>query len=430
MHRVIITIIKSMEVIAQIFDGIIVIFPFFIPIALIWLFWKMFVEANRDAFKARIEYVLLEITPPQNVDKSPAAMEVFLMALHQTGGETTWYDRYFLGKVRAWFSLEMVSIGGDVRFYIQTRKGFRRIIESQLYSQFPGIEVHEAEDYTLGIEYDGSIELFGQEWKLTEADALPIKTYVDYGLDKETEEEYKVDPITPVIETLASVTPGHQMWFQIIVRAHKKEDKKPGTWNQKQDNWKEGGKEAIAKIKESAQVSVKDDDGSRKKIALTKAQDAKILAIERSLSKISFDVGLRTMYVAEKSVYDSSYIGAVKGAFKQFNSPDLNSLGGAWSTGFFDYPWQDVRGKKTLELKKEILEAYKERDYFWKEKIKYSGWFFFSTILGKSYVDREHFVLNTEELATIFHFPGKVASTPSFNRVESKKVTPPSNLPV
>jgi hypothetical protein len=41
-----------------------------------------------------------------------------------------------------------------------------------------------------------------------------------------------------------------------------------------------------------------------------------------------------------------------------------------------------------------------------------------------------HFVLNTEELATMFHFPGGVAATPTFNRIESRKAEAPTNLPV
>jgi hypothetical protein len=40
------------------------------------------------------------------------------------------------------------------------------------------------------------------------------------------------------------------------------------------------------------------------------------------------------------------------------------------------------------------------------------------------------FVLSTEELATIFHFPGMVSEAPSFKRVESKIAKPPSNLPI
>jgi hypothetical protein len=413
----------SSELVASVFDFIIAIIPIAIPFALFWLLWRMYVDANRSAFMASQEYLLLEIIPPQNIEKSPAAMELFLMALHQTGGEGTWYDKYVLGKVRAWFSLEIVSLGGDVHFYIWTRKGFRRLIESQLYSQFPGIEVSEAEDYTMGLNYDGSIELFGAELKLSGADALPIKTYVDYGIDKETEEEYKIDPITPVIETLGSVNPGHQMWIQIVVRAHKKEDLKPGTWNTLQDNWKEGGKEAIKKIKEEAQIEIKEGDAKKKQMAMTKAQEARILAIERSLSKIAFDAGVRMIYLAEKSIYDGGYVGAMTGSFKQYNSPDLNGFTSAWTTSF-DYPWQDFKGTKVKVLKEEILEAYKERDFFWRERVSFKGFF------GKNMVDRDVFVLNTEELATIFHFPGKVASTPSLRRVESKKATPPANLPI
>lgn len=413
----------SSSLVGNVFDFIIALIPIALPFALLYLFIKMYIDANRSAFLASQEYILLEITPPQDVTKSPAAMELFLTALHQTGGEATWYDKYVSGKVRAWFSLEIVSIGGDVHFYIWTRKGFRRLIESQIYSQFPGIEIFETDDYTMGLTYDGSIELFGAELKLTEADALPIKTYVDYGIDKETEEEYKIDPITPVIETLGTLLPGHQMWIQIIVRAHKKEDLKPGTWNTMQDNWKEGGKEAIKKIREDAQIEVKEGEIKKKQMAMTKGQEAKILAIERSISKISFDTGIRMIYLAEKSIYDSGYIGAMTGSFKQYNSLDLNGFGMAWTTSF-DYPWQDVNGNKVRVLKEEILEAYKERNYFWRERIKFTG------IFGKKVVDRDHFVLNTEELATIFHFPGRVSSTPSLRRVESKKATPPANLPI
>lgn len=413
----------SSSLVGNVFDFIIAIIPIALPFALLYLFIKMYIDANRAAFLASQEYILLEITPPQDVTKSPAAMELFLTALHQTGGEGTWYDKYVSGKVRAWFSLEIVSIGGDVHFYIWTRKGFRRLIESQIYSQFPGIEIFETDDYTMGLTYDGSIELFGAELKLTEADALPIKTYVDYGIDKETEEEFKIDPITPVIETLGTLLPGHQMWIQIIVRAHKKEDLKPGTWNTMQDNWKEGGKEAIKKIREDAQIEIKEGDVKKKQMAMTKGQEARILAIERSISKISFDTGIRMIYLAEKSVYDGGYVGAMTGSFKQYNSLELNGFGMAWTTSF-DYPWQDVNGNKIKVLKEEILEAYKERNYFWRERVKFSG------IFGKKIVDRDHFVLNTEELATIFHFPGRVSSTPSLRRVESKKATPPANLPI
>ena len=44
-------------------------------------------------------------------------------------------------------------------------------------------------------------------------------------------------------------------------------------------------------------------------------------------------------------------------------------------------------------------------------------------------IERTPLVLNSEELATIYHFPGQVAETPTFKRIESKRAEPPQNLP-
>jgi hypothetical protein len=59
-----------------------------------------------------------------------------------------------------------------------------------------------------------------------------------------------------------------------------------------------------------------------------------------------------------------------------------------------------------------MLDAYKRRAYFYKP------------------FKKSHFVMNTEELATIYHFPGGVAATPTFSRIGSKKAEAPSNLPI
>ena len=51
------------------------------------------------------------------------------------------------GKVRPWFSLELVSIEGNFHFYLD-KKNFVDLIESQIYSQYPQSKVQEVEDYT------------------------------------------------------------------------------------------------------------------------------------------------------------------------------------------------------------------------------------------------------------------------------------------
>ena len=98
------------------------------------------------------------------------------------------------------------------------------------------------------------------------------------------------------------------------------------------------------------------------------------------------------------------------GAFKQYGSNGLNGFKPVNATTF-DYPWQDYKNTRMNKKKATLFNAYCARGYF---HPPYS---------------RKPFVLNTEELATIFHFPGSVAETPTFERIESRKGEPPSNLP-
>lgn len=412
---------SEFDIIARVVDFLLLALPIILPIGLFAILVDLYVDANKRAFLAAQEYVLLEIMPPQDITKSPAAMELFLMAIYQTGGESTWYDRQVKGQSRAWFSLEIISTEGNVRFFIWTRDKLAKLVETQLYAQFPGIEVYRTnDDYTFGWEYDPErVELFGLEYALTQPDPYPIKTYVDYGLDKEQEEDYKVDPITPTIEFLGSLGPGEHGWIQILVRAHKKEDPDPAKWFGVRDNWKETAKEEIGKIRKEGLI----DAGEAKQVQTTKGQELRIAALERSVSKLAFDTGIRSIYITDKEAFQGGNIGAMIGAFKQYGSLELNGFRPAWTTSF-DYPWQDPTGRKVAALKEEILDAYKERGYFFRSRPQ------FRTLLPAKIVDREYFVLNTEELATIYHFPGRVVGTPSVQRVTSKKATPPPNLPV
>jgi hypothetical protein len=91
---------------------------------------------------------------------------------------------------------------------------------------------------------------------------------------------------------------------------------------------------------------------------------------------------------------------------------------------YFDYPWDEWWSypwewwNKKEKIKPKVLEEYKLRRYF------YSPW------KNKKFHSTKPFVLNAEELATIYHFPGSVAGTPTFERVPSLKSKAPSNLPI
>jgi hypothetical protein len=76
------------------------------------------------------------------------------------------------------------------------------------------------------------------------------------------------------------------------------------------------------------------------------------------------------------------------------------------------YPWQDPTGRRVADMKSAMFDAYRRRMYFYPPYA------------------RTPFVLNTEELATVYHFPGRVAQTPTLGKIESKRAEAPVNLPI
>lgn len=390
----------------QVFYALYLLLIVAVPVFLGAIFWWSWVKYVRTAFLLEQEHILLEFRLPKEITKSPIAMEVFLTSLHQTSGEGNFWDKYWKGGMRAWFSLELVSIEGQVHFFIWTRKSMRRAIETQLYSQYPDVEIAEVPDYTAGIEYDPSKnEMWGCRFVKVKDSHYPIKTYVDYGLDKDPKEELKIDPITPVLELLGSIGAHEQMWIQIIVRAHKKELK---TSDKGLVDWTHFAKEEIkAKMERN-----KGDDGKSAE-RLTKGERGAIEAIEKTVSKFAFDTAIRAIYITDdKQAFNGANKGGLSGSVRQYNSNDLNGFKPTGATGF-DYPWQDFRDWRLNRKKWELLERFKKRSAF---KPAYDG--------------EDVFIMNVEELATIYHFPGRVAKTPTFARIPSKKSEAPSNLPI
>lgn len=370
--------------------------------------WLKYVRAK---WISDIKWVTLEVKLPKEIFKGPIAMEVMLNAFYQIASGT-WYDQFFKGRLKVWFSLELVSIDGGVHFFIRTNAIYKDLIEAQIYAQYATAEVYEVPDYTAYVDYkgkEGEWTLWGAEFGLTKEDAYPIKTYVDFNLDKEgVKEEYKTDPITSVIEFLGSLKKDEQVWIQILVQATGKRLKKPGKWFEKRD-WKDEGQDLIEKIIKKGKKRSGGEDGGP--ALLTKVENNQIEAIGRSVSKIGFDCGIRGIYLAKEKAFNASNIFSLLGAFRQYSSNELNGFKPTFVTSF-KYPWQDFREIRVTGLKKAIFDAYKRRSYFY---LPYK---------------RKPFVLNTEELATIYHFPGKVSETPTFGRVVSKKAEPPADLPI
>ncbi|MEK7646577.1 MAG: hypothetical protein AAB381_02685 [Patescibacteria group bacterium] len=396
--------------------------PLALALCLLVIFNHVWVEYVRSKFRLSLKYATLEIRLPKDTFKSPLAMETFLHAIHNTS-DGSLYNQFWKGEYRPHYSLELVSVEGQVKFFIWCEDRRKGGVMSALYSQFPGIEIIDKEDYTKSVHYDPkTMKVWGTEFILTKEDAYPIKTYVDYGLDKDPKEELKVDPLVPVLEFLGSVGPNQQLWMQWVVRAHKKDQRKAGHLFKKTDQWKDDAAEIVNKIMmrdAKTKISGTKDKDSGRVIPPTLSEGEKniVAAIERSLEKVAFDVGIRVLYIAKKDVFSTPFgIGGVMASFKQFSTENLNGFKPNGDVGLArlgGLPWEDYKDIRRNKITEEILGLYKRRNFF------YSG-----SKHGKT------IVLNAEELATMYHFPGSVATTPGIQRVSSKKAEAPTNLPL
>ena len=83
--------------------ALVVLSPLWLPIFLAVIFWMTWIDYIRMRFWFSWTYILLEIQLPQEVEKSPLAMETFLITLWNSGGETTLLPRIWRGARRpAW----------------------------------------------------------------------------------------------------------------------------------------------------------------------------------------------------------------------------------------------------------------------------------------------------------------------------------------
>lgn len=389
--------------------------PIFLPYFLFKIFFHEWMEYVQLAYDLKQGRVTIEILFPQEVFKSPLAMELVFNQMYQTASPDNLVETYWDGKHPPVFGLEIVSDEGRVHFYISTPlKKYKNMWEAHLYAQYPGIIIRQLEtDYTAAVPWDPeNIECFAIHYQLARPDPYPLKTYIDYGLDKDPKEEFKIDPVTPMLEVLGSIGPREKIWAQILISAHRKQNFKLGSLHAHPD-WQG---DIAATINKLAQRDTDKKGAAEFESAprVTPGERELIAAMERHAGKYAFNTRIRTINIGigEGRALLGERIGPVITMWRPFQDITRNGISFSWRTDFDYNWWQDPSGKKRRELKRSELLHYKKRSYLRRD------------------AGDGGFILTTEELATIFHPAGKVILTPSLERIQSARSEAPANLPL
>ena len=401
--------------------------PIWLPYALGVGLWIVWIDYVRFIAWFNDEKIVLEIQVPAEIEKSPHAMEVVFASIWNATGETTFISRFWRGRSRPIWSFEIAGNEGKIGYYIHGSAAWRNIIESAIYGQFPEAQVRQVPDYTNAVDFNldewdnwnAEYKKSGYNKETADVQALPIKLYTQFELDKNTDvPETKIDPLTNILEMMNTCGKDEYLWVQYIVRARNKDDWY-GIQARKTDDFKDP---AIARIQtimagaaKRAQTVLKEADIIEGKMnaLLTDGEKKEIEAIERNMGKPIFEAGVRIVYVGKKERFRRVMGAPLYRGFEPFHG-EFNEIKGAGSRGNmvrWDYPWEDFRGIRKAMVKVNQFFFYKHRAYFW---VPY---------------DQTPVFLSTEELASLWHFPGSAVKTPGLNRVASQRSTAPPNLP-
>ncbi|KKQ41006.1 MAG: hypothetical protein US58_C0007G0017 [Candidatus Magasanikbacteria bacterium GW2011_GWA2_37_8] len=388
---------------------------------------ELWVSYRQSKYTKKWQWSLLAVDIPPLLVQTPKAVEQIFAHLSgaQTGANIG--EKYWKGKKQKWFSLEIVSMEGYIQFLIRTEVEFRDLVEASIYAQYPEAEITEVEDYAdllPGHYPNDKYDVFGLDFGLEAEDPYPIRTYPDFQYNLSKDAVFS-DPMAAILENFSRIGHGENFWMQIIIEP---------TGNK----WKEKGIELVKELiagghhhKESILGSVANvpkylaqeainiwdwkfeheeahgKEEQPKKISdLTPGGKTTIEAIENKISKIGFKTKVRVMYVAHKEVYNPSRcVDGLIGALGQFSIMSSNALVPKLATKAH-YAFADYR---TNEKKTLFAGAYKKR------KLKAGA---------------NPYIMNIEELATLWHFPLPFVKTPFMQKTETKRGEPPMNLPV
>lgn len=350
---------------------------------LVFLTWRNY---RRIEEFTPAESVLLVLEIPRTNDKQELAAEQLFASLHGILRDNK--ELRLSGGQQEHISFEIASVNGQIRFYVWVPKTLQSFVEGQIYSQYPTVQIHQAnEDYT---EHERDHEVaYSTELTLTTDEFLPIRTF----------QNFEVDPLAGITGTLAKLeTTGEELWIQVLARPI------PDDWQHAADryinNIKSGRGLSLPGLGGSMQWIVgilgalwqppEQGVGQSTAVELSDRDKTRISEAEKKATKLGYEVKIRLVYMGESNTNAKLRMQALVGTFKQFNSTNLN--------GF-----RAVKGA----FGKEFLEKYRKRAFY-----------------------GDGFILNIEELASVFHLPHTNVETPNIVWASAKTAEPPSKLPV
>lgn len=335
-------------------------------------FTKLLSDTSRTA--ALTPGVVLLLQVPRTNDKKELAAEQMFASLHGlliTAPQKPWQSAR-----RERLSFEIAVIKQRIGFYVWVPDYLKGYVEEQIYAQYPTVQISEVPDYTMDEEAHFETTLVS-EMKMIANEALPIKTF----------QSFEVDPLAAITATLAKFEADEEAWIQLIIRPAAK------GWHRKSERYIAGIRGGASKgvTRGLAEALWKPPEYTTETSKIADYDQTKASGAEEKSQKLAYETSLKIVYRGHVPVPQAQLrLQSIVASYKQFNTTYLNGY-----------------EQKRATSDPLVLMHYRRRD------------------MGK-----KGYLLNIEEVATMYHLPHTNVETPYILWALSQTAEPPANLPI
>ncbi len=321
------------------------------------------------------------------------AMEQLLTAFSSLKDRRGFFKKLIYGQPCISLEIANASQSEEIIFYIALPKKFYESVEKQIHSFFPNAVLEKAQDYTIfspGSFTQSSI------LKLKNKYTLPLKTY----------ETMEVDPLNALTNAMSKLkTASEGAAIQLILKpagvAWRSKGKRIAQEMQQGKRFEQVDRTLFHKLSFGLAnlifegFSPKKNDGGlnndfgNKTVQLTPQEQELVKSIENKISKTGYYVNIRLIVSANNEERAQTILAQLENAFSQYENGDINCF--------------------------QIQNRLKKKDVAF-------------NFIFRNFNEQQAILLNSEEIASIFHLPISTTQTPKIKWVKSITAPPPVNI--
>ena len=288
------------------------------------------------------------------------------------------------------FSFEIVANRNKIAFYAAAPRHLARYLEQQITAHYPEAVIEEMEDYNV----------FGMNGQIA---AAYLKTRKHFALPLRTYQKMEVDPLNSLINAMSKLEKNESVAVQYVVRSAF------GSWHrrirhivsriQEKNSVRDGIRSsgfrkifaAVGDIIGSSFKSSANNPTESTVKRLSAVEEETLKSIEEKNLRAGLDVNLRIIVSSDTKERSGAYLENIASVFTEYNN---YSYGNNFSRAI-------KNGQDRL----------------------------INDFIYRRFRDNDAFLLNTEELTSIFHLPLKHMETPNILWLTAKNAPAPADLP-